>query len=63
MRRIVIHAGFHKTGTTTVQQTLKAHATVLAPHLQVVLREDMEAVCEAARAYSLAPDEGLLAQF
>lgn len=33
-RRILIHAGFHKTGTTTLQKTLEENAERLAPHLE-----------------------------
>ena len=31
MRRIIIHAGFHKTGTTSLQQTLRANRAALRP--------------------------------
>ncbi|APX23055.1 MAG: hypothetical protein CML50_01690 [Rhodobacteraceae bacterium] len=57
MTRIVIHAGFHKTGTTTVQTTLQANRALLEPHLRVCLKADFERLTKAARAYSLAPDE------
>lgn len=52
VKRLIVHAGFHKTGTTTVQNTLAAHRAALAPHLRVILRPDMIGLCEAARAYS-----------
>jgi len=52
--RLVLHAGFHKTGTTSAQETLKANRAVLQPHLRVVLRPDMVGLCEAARAYSVS---------
>ncbi|AVO36844.1 hypothetical protein [Pukyongiella litopenaei] len=54
MLRLVVHAGFHKTGTTTVQKTLRANAPVLKPHLRVFLRPRMVALCEAARAWSVS---------
>ncbi|MCA0044472.1 hypothetical protein [Celeribacter litoreus] len=38
-RRIVIHAGFHKTGTTTVQNTLALNAPLLLPHAEIYLQE------------------------
>ena len=38
-RRIVIHAGFHKTGTTTLQKTLFQNAAALGPHVEVYLQE------------------------
>lgn len=50
--RVVIHAGFHKTGTTSAQRTLAANAAALHPHLNVVLRDDMAGLRAAARAYS-----------
>jgi hypothetical protein len=54
-RRIVIHAGFHKTGTSTVQQVLKhAHQAAL-PHLCVVLKSDIPELCAAARDYAARP--------
>lgn len=52
--RIVIHAGFHKTGTTSVQATLRANRSALRPCLRFVLRPKMVALCEAARAYSIS---------
>lgn len=52
MTRIIIHAGFHKTGTTNLQQTLRANRKALAPHLRLILRPGMTALCEAARGYS-----------
>lgn len=52
MRRVIVHAGFHKTGTSTAQTTLQRNRQLLAPHLQVILRPGMVAACEAARAFS-----------
>lgn len=37
-RRIIIHAGFHKTGTTTLQDTLSLNAGFLLPHVELYLR-------------------------
>ena len=36
-RRIVVHAGFHKTGTTSAQQFLRANGALLRPHTALVL--------------------------
>ncbi|MCR8824993.1 hypothetical protein [Pseudosulfitobacter koreensis] len=58
--RILIHAGFHKTGTTTMQKTLRANRKVLRP-CRIVLRPDMVALCEAARAYSVSRSQTDLA--
>lgn len=54
MTRIVIHAGFHKTGTTSVQTMAARNAKLLAPHARVFLRDDFRAVTDAARAYSMS---------
>lgn len=56
--RIVLHAGFHKTGTSSVQAALAAHRAALAPQVHVetrALSRRFAAVCEAARAVSLHP--------
>jgi hypothetical protein len=50
--RVVIHAGFHKTGTTSIQKTLRENRTALEPEVRIVLRAGMVALCEAARGYS-----------
>lgn len=50
--RILIHAGFHKTGTTTVQATLEANRAALRPHARIALRPRLQALLQAARAYS-----------
>lgn len=59
--RIIIHAGFHKTGTTTVQRTLRANREGLSPHCRIVLRPGMVALCEAARAFSVSRSQTDLA--
>jgi hypothetical protein len=51
--RIVVHAGFHKTGTTSIQKALHDGRAQLAP-ATIVLRPDMIALCETARAYSVS---------
>lgn len=51
--RVILHAGFHKTGTTTVQKTLRANRAALKPHLRFLLPPRMTALCEAARAWSV----------
>ncbi|MEL6620382.1 MAG: hypothetical protein AAFP16_16015 [Pseudomonadota bacterium] len=54
--RLIVHAGFHKTGTTSVQRALNAHHDVLADHLLVRIRADFIPLCEAARAWSISRD-------
>lgn len=51
--RLVIHAGFHKTGTTSVQKALHDNASLLKPHLRVLLRDDVQDLIDMARGYSL----------
>jgi len=54
--RVVVHAGFHKTGTTSVQNTLRANRSRLAQTARIYLRSDMVGLCDAARAYSANAD-------
>lgn len=51
-RRVVIHAGFHKTGTTSIQQTLKLNRPLLKSVMRSVLRPGMKDLVSAARGYS-----------
>jgi len=51
-RRIVIHAGFHKTGTSTVQEVLRANRKALMPVLAIRLKGQMPELISAARGYS-----------
>jgi hypothetical protein len=51
-RKIVIHAGFHKTGTSTVQAVLRAGRKVLMPALAVRLKGQMKELMSATRGYS-----------
>ncbi|MDF1856725.1 hypothetical protein [Pseudooceanicola sp.] len=55
--RLIVHAGFHKTGTSSIQQTLEANRATLAPAYRVMLKADMPGLTEAARAYSQTMDE------
>lgn len=51
-RKIVIHAGFHKTGTSTVQQVLRSNRKVLMPALAIRLKGQMVDLMHATRGYS-----------
>lgn len=56
--RIVLHAGLHKTGTTSLQAALTAHRTALRPRHMVqtrALSRPLAAVADAARAASVQP--------
>lgn len=62
-RRVVIHAGFHKTGTTTIQQTLHANGPLLWPVTALGLRWHLRPVLHAARAFSTWRDDLSLIEF
>jgi hypothetical protein len=51
-RRIILHAGFHKTGTTSVQATLRKNRTALKKHIALRLRWHLRDVLAATRGYS-----------
>lgn len=53
--RLVIHPGFHKTGTKSVQTALRDNAPVLTPQLRVLLRDDLPELVDRARGYSRHP--------
>lgn len=55
MTRLVIHAGFHKTGTTSVQTLLRENRDLLSEHLAIYLRPDFEELAETCRRYCLNP--------
>ncbi|KAA2313566.1 hypothetical protein DL237_12045 [Pseudooceanicola sediminis] len=61
--RLIVHAGFHKTGTSSVQQMLRDGQAALRPALRILTKRDMPAMCEAARAYAQAPGDVELAFF
>ena len=48
--RILIHAGFHKTGTTSVQAALRRNREALAPWLRLRLPGQTRTLRQAARA-------------
>ena len=52
MRRIVVHPGFHKTGTTTAQAVIHRNRELLWPSMALGLKWRMGEVLAAARAYS-----------
>lgn len=61
--RAIVHAGFHKTGTTSVQRLLQANAALLRPRVALGLNHAMRDVIQAARGYSRWRDPVSLAQF
>ena len=59
MTRVIIHAGFHKTGTTSLQRFLEINAAALAPYVRVIMKPQMEVVASCARDCSNASLLGL----
>lgn len=51
-RRIILHAGFHKTGTTSIQATLRENRAALKKHVALRLRWHMKDLVAATRGYS-----------
>lgn len=50
--RILLHPGFHKTGTSSLQRGAAAQFDALAPRLQLMLTPDLIEAARAARHYS-----------
>lgn len=61
--KVIIHAGFHKTGTTTVQRALHANRALLAPYARILLKPNILEICNAALRYARRPSEMVLADF
>ena len=51
-KRIIFHAGFHKTGTTSVQATLRENRPLMKPHTALRRRWHMQELLSATRGYS-----------
>ena len=56
-RKVVIHAGFHRTATKTIQKTFQANQAKLVPVLELRLKPELRALSSAAIAYDEAPSE------
>lgn len=50
--RLIFHTGFHKTGTTSLQHTLRDNAEVICPHLRVFTNTQLRQLANATLAYS-----------
>ncbi len=53
--RVLVHQGFHKTGTTTLQRTLAQNRNVLKDRVALLLPGDSMKAGFAARRFSVAP--------
>lgn len=60
--KIVLHIGFHKTGTSTVQNLLRTNRALLKPHLAMRLKPQMTDLLHATRGYSTWRDKISLAK-
>ncbi|WP_085878261.1 hypothetical protein [Roseisalinus antarcticus] len=55
MSEVFVHAGFHKTGTSSLQDYLRRHRARLAADLRIALPEDMAGPVAAGLACGRAP--------
>lgn len=51
-RRIILHTGFHKTGTTTIASTLRTNRQILNRRVALRLPAQMQELISATRGYS-----------
>ncbi len=63
MTRIIVHAGYHKTGTTSLQDFLHDNRDMLAPYLRYYGKEDFRGAGAAARIYAQKPFPWRLRRF
>ena len=61
--RVILHPGFHKTGTSSLQACLAANRTTLAPHARIVLLDELTEACRCATHYCISHDPFDLAGF
>lgn len=54
--RLIVHAGFHKTGTSSVQKMLEQGRPALTEALRPLVKADIPEMCAAARDYALQPE-------
>ena len=55
MHRVLLHAGFHKTGTSTVQDCLRRNRDALAPYASIHLLADFPALARITRLSARFP--------
>lgn len=61
--RIILHAGFHKTGTSSLQAILARHRAALLPHARLVLHDEMAEALKRATRFAVGGDPFDLAGF
>lgn len=62
-QHIVVHAGFHKTGTTSAQGFLTSNGPKLWPHMAIVTPDRIRSVARFATIYSRLEDPVSLTEF
>lgn len=55
MTRVLVHAGFHKTGTTSLQKYLAQNRAALAPYFDYYGQDDFKSAGARARIYAQKP--------
>lgn len=63
MLKVVVHQGFHKTGTRTLQTMLYRNCLRLKDRVNVLVPRDLKDAGFAARRYSVTPNERTLQKF
>lgn len=61
--RLIVHPGFHKTGTSSLQTCLAANRKLLAPYCRIVLEAELTAPLRHATRYCQGQDPLDLASF
>jgi len=63
VRRVIIHAGFHKTGTTTAQRFLMRNGEHIWPHHAIAIQHRIRDPLQFALAYSTGAGQIALDEF
>lgn len=63
MTRVIVHAGFHKTGTTTAQRFLMENGAHIWPHHAIVVQHRIREPLKMALAYSTGAGQLALDEF
>lgn len=61
--RVILHPGFHKTGTSSLQACLEANRAALAPYARIVLLDELARPLRYATGYATGGDPLDLAGF
>ncbi|MGH1457653.1 MAG: hypothetical protein ACRBBT_01990 [Paracoccaceae bacterium] len=61
--RMVLHCGFHKTGTSSVQRMLERDRALLSAEMQIALKAEIRTAALAARAWSASGDPAKMSAY